>query len=199
MKEVIENEKEKQLFIDLELATFVVRSGGTLVYPTDTVWGIGCDATNEEAVEQVLELKKTEDSKALIVLVDSLDMAKEYLKKFPQVALNILSDIKKPTTIIYPGANNIAKNVIAEDGSIGIRITTNSFCKELIKRIKKPIVSTSANISGEPTPKKFNEINIDITYNADYVVRWGQDEDMESEPSAIIKILDNGETLNIRN
>ena len=198
MKENEKEDRDQQLQIDLEIASFVLRSGGTLVYPTETVWGIGCDATDEEAVDLVFELKKTRDRKALLVLVDSPEMLKEYVKKIPNSALQVLKEAEKPTTIIYPEAKNLASNVVAEDGSIGIRITTNPFCLELLKRFKKPIVSTSANFSGEETPSKFDDINIDLVYNADYVVRSEQINQILSEPSRIIKILENGETVTIR-
>jgi len=190
--------EDMQFQVDLEIASFVLRSGGVLLYPTETVWGIGCDATNEDAVEMVLELKKTTDRKSMIVIVDDFSMLKRYVKTFPHQAVNILKESKKPTTIIYPGAKNLAENIIAPDDSVGMRITTNPFCLELLKKFKKPIVSTSANFTGNPTPVKFRDINIDIIYNSDYVVRWGQDKDSITEPSQIIKILDNGETVTIR-
>ena len=184
--------------VDLEIASFVLRSGGTILYPTETVWGLGCDATDEDAVDTIFNLKKTTDNKALIVLVDSFQMIKRYVKKIPDKAEEILREATKPTTIIYPGAKDLADRIVAEDGSIGIRITTNPFCLELLKHIRRPIVSTSANISGELTPQRFSDIFIDLIYNVDYVVRWGQNDDSVNDPSRIIKIFDNGETKIIR-
>lgn len=194
----IEYLQDHQQKIDLDIATFVLRSGGVLLYPTETVWGLGCDATDEEAVQELLNLKRTKEQKALIVLVDSIDMVKEYLKSFPQKAEQIIQDIEKPTTIIYPFADNLANNVTAPDGSIGIRITTHPFCKALIKRFKKPIVSTSANYSGKSTPATFSDVDIDLILEVDYVVRFGQDNEEIAEPSKIVKILENGEMTEIR-
>lgn len=199
-KELVKNQVEEDslLPVDLEIASFVLRSGGTLLYPTETVWGLGCDATDEDAVQQLKELKHINDNKAFIILVDSIDMLREYVGFFPEVAMQILKDATRPTTLIYPKAKGLAKNVIAEDGSIAIRITTNTFCLALMKKTKAPLVSTSANMSGKDTPKEFGEIDIDLIYNADYVVRWGQDMEFENTPSSIVKILENGETIKIR-
>jgi L-threonylcarbamoyladenylate synthase len=197
--EVQKTHSEENVYkVDLEIATFVLRSGGTLLYPTETVWGLGCDATNEDAVQGLLELKRTYEQKALLVLVDSFDMAREYVKKMPHKATQILDQTDGPTTIVYPGAFNLAKNILDLDGSIGIRITTNPFCLDLIKAFKKPIVSTSANFAGKPTPQAFGDIDIDLIYNADYVVRYGQDAQSASKPSRVVKILENGEAKTIR-
>jgi L-threonylcarbamoyladenylate synthase len=165
----------------------VLKTGGVILYPTDTIWGIGCDATNEEAVKKIYALKKRPDEKSLIVLVAD---EKEVLRHVTQPDLTIfdyLEKAQKPTTVIYNGAIGFAGNLISKEGSIAIRICRNEFCKHLIKRFRKPIVSTSANISGEPSPKNFSEINEQIKANVDYVVRYNQDLETNAEPSSLIK------------
>lgn len=168
----------------------------TILYPTDTVWGIGCDATSEEAVKKVYKLKNREESKALIVLVSSLNMLKQYVS-VPQKAIEIIKNTTKPTTIIYQNPKKLAKNLInKEDNSIAIRIVQDDFCRKLIKRFKKPIVSTSANVSGQPTPKSFTEIEAVILNGVDYVVNL-QTEKIATKSSTILKI-ENDEIVIIR-
>ena len=169
-------------------ASKVVLSGGTILYPTDTIWGIGCDATNREAVQRVYDLKQRDDKKSMLVLVNGTKMLKQYLNAFPLHAQELISSAKKPTTIIYPGARKLAGNLVAEDGSVGIRITSDPFCQKLIAFTGKPIVSTSANFSGDPSPSLFNEINMEIRRRVDHVVNWRQDEKDPSQSSAIIKL-----------
>ena len=190
---------------DLETALRVLRSGGVIVYPTDTVWGIGCDATNEEAVRRIYALKQREDSKSMLVLLDSAAKL-DYYVEVPDTAeqlLNVQSDDAqgtkdsqdddtKPLTIIYPHARNLAKNLIAEDGSIGIRITNEPFSKALCAKLRHPIVSTSANISGEPTPRYFREISDQILDNTDYNCLFRREDETPHEPSSIIKINADG-------
>ena len=189
---------------DLEEALRVLRDGGVIVYPTDTVWGIGCDATNEEAVRKVFTLKQRADSKSMLVLLDSEAKLDYYVEVLPTAeALLEASDYSensdysdyseaKPLTIIYPGARHLAQNLIAEDGSIGIRITDEPFSKALCAQLKKPIVSTSANISGHPTAHFYREIEEAILQGADYVCQFRRDDETPCEPSSIIKVNNDG-------
>ena len=186
---------------DLLEALRVLRDGGIIVYPTDTVWGIGCDATNEEAVRRIYALKQREDSKSMLVLLDSVAKLNYYVADIPDAAWQLLeaseyseeseySDCsdRKPLTIIYPGARNMARNLIAEDGSVGIRITNEPFSKALCAQLKHPIVSTSANISGHSPAPSFAQIEKEILEGADYVCRFRRDDDCPKEPSSIIKV-----------
>ena len=174
---------------DLQEALRVLRSGGIIVYPTDTVWGIGCDATNEEAVQRIYALKQREDSKSMLVLLDSPAKLNYYLADIPDAAWMLLEAASpKPLTIIYPNARNMAPSLIAEDGSIGIRITNEPFSKALCAQLKHPLVSTSANISGHPTAHFFAQIEPQIREGADYVCRFRREDDCPAEPSSIIKI-----------
>lgn len=183
---------------DIKNALKVLINGGTLLYPTDTVWGIGCDATNEEAVKKVFKIKKRADTKSMLVLIDDFSRIKDYVTQIPKVVLKILESENKPLTIIYPGAKNLASNLINIDGSIGIRIVKDEFCNRLISEFKKPIVSTSANISGKPAPTKFSEINPEIKKNIHYVVKWRQDDSSQYWASGIIKVAVNGKVEVIR-
>lgn len=182
---------------DLQEALRVLRDGGVIVYPTDTVWGIGCDATNEEAVRRIYALKQREDSKSMLVLLDSAAKLNYYITDIPEAAEMLLGledervsglEDKKPLTIIYPNARNMAKNLIAEDGSVGIRITNEPFSKALCAQLKHPIVSTSANISGHPSAPFFAQIEKEILEGADYVCQFRRDDDCPHEPSSIIKV-----------
>ena len=175
----------------------VLNNGGLILYPTDTVWGIGCDATNSEAIKKVYQLKQREDSKSLICLAADDRMLKNYVKEIPEVALDIIEIADKPTTIIYDEAQNIAENLIADDGSIAFRIPDNDFCYWLLRKFNKPIISTSANISGEPTPNSFKEISNPILKGVDYVVNLHRDKICKN-PSSIIKLTNNGEVKVIR-
>ncbi|CAM1366207.1 Threonylcarbamoyl-AMP synthase [Tenacibaculum litoreum] len=161
--------------------------GQTILYPTDTVWGLGCDATNEEAVKKIYKIKNREESKSLIILVDSIEMLQNHVGDIPEKALEILETSIKPTTIIYNNPKGLASNTIAPDNTIAIRIPKNEFCTQLIKEFGKPIVSTSANVSGEPTPKSFSEISKAILKNVDYVVDLHQ-EKISEKSSTILKI-----------
>ena len=193
---------------DLQEALRVLRKGGIIVYPTDTVWGIGCDATNAEAVAKIYALKQREDSKSMLVLLDSPAKLNYYLADIPESAWTLLevSDYpeepevsdRKPLTIIYPNARNMAGNLIAGDGSIGIRITNEPFSKALCEQLRHPIVSTSANISGHPTAHFFHEIEQEILDGADYVCRFRRGDDSPHEPSSIIKINNDGTFVIIR-
>ena len=173
---------------EIEKACQVLKEGGVILYPTDTIWGIGCDATNEEAVKRVFDIKRRADSKAMLVLVDSDVKVNFYVKDVPSVAWDLLDAADRPMTIIYDGARNLASNLIAEDGSIGIRVTQEEFSKQLCFRFRKAIVSTSANISGEPSPSNFSEISDDIKSQVDYVVNYRRQEKVRPKPSSIVKV-----------
>ena len=176
----------------------VMRKGGVILYPTDTVWGIGCDATNADAVKRVYEIKRRNDSKAMLLLVDSADRLARYVGNVPAVAWDLIELTTKPLTIIYDGARNLAPDLIAEDGSVGIRVTSELFSKELCYRFQKAVVSTSANISGEPTPNNFSEISQEIIDAVDYVVNYKQLEKGSPKPSSIIKLSESGVVTVIR-
>jgi L-threonylcarbamoyladenylate synthase len=183
---------------EIKKAGEVILSGGIILYPTDTIWGIGCDATHREAVQKIYDIKQRDDSKSMLVLVNGISMLEEYLENIPLQALNIIKQSEKPTTIIYPGARNLADNLVAPDGSIGIRITSDLFCRKLIAITGKFIVSTSANISGEQSPAAFHKIKTLIREQIDYVVNWRQDETAPSTPSAVIKLDDDGTITTLR-
>lgn len=173
-----------------------MREGGVILYPTDTIWGIGCDATNEDAVRRVYEIKQRQDSKAMLVLVDSSVKVDFYVRDVPEVAWDLIDLADKPLTIIYSGARNLAANLLAEDGSVGIRVTNEDFSKRLCQQFRKAIVSTSANISGQPSPKNFNEISEEVKSAVDYIVGYRQEEMSNPKPSSIIK-LDKGGVIKI--
>ena len=189
---------------DLEEAVRVLRAGGVIVYPTDTVWGIGCDATNEEAVRRVYALKRRADSKSMLVLLDAPGKLQGYVEEVPEMAWELLectsplqlplqggrenTESIRPLTIIYPRGKNLAKSLLAEDGSVGIRITREPFSKALCERLRRPIVSTSANISGEPAAKTFRQISEEVLEQADYVCLYRRDDEEEKAPSSIIKV-----------
>ncbi len=187
--------------IDLEevkAAVETLKAGGVILYPTDTVWGLGCDATNEKAVARIYDIKQRADSKSLITLVANADMLGKYVKVIPEVAINLLEVNDKPMTIIYPDAMGLAPNVVAEDGTAGIRIPMNDFCVEVIRRFHKPIVSTSANISGQPAPAFYEDIPVEIIEAADWVADPYLEEGATGEPSQIIQVGLHGEIKVIR-
>lgn len=183
---------------DIKNAIEVMKQGGVILYPTDTVWGIGCDATNAEAVAKVYKIKKRDDSKALICLVDSDARLQRYVRNVPNIAWDILDIATKPTTIILDGAINLAPNLIAEDGSIALRITKEPFSHELCYRFQKPLVSTSANISGEPAAANYNDISQELIDAVDYVCFSRRQEHKPHTPSSIIKLKEDGEVTIIR-
>lgn len=183
---------------EVKKAVEVMRAGGVILYPTDTVWGIGCDATNEEAVKKVFAIKKREDSKALICLVDSDVRLQRYVRNVADVTWDMIELSEKPLTVIFDNVTGLAPSVIAEDGSAGLRITKEEFSKELCFRFQKPIVSTSANISGEPTPRTFEEISEEIKEAVDYVVKYSRQSREKHKPSSIIKMNANGQFTIIR-
>lgn len=173
---------------DIKKALEVLRSGGVILYPTDTVWGLGCDATNAEAVKRVYEIKKRVDAKAMLVLVDNSARIQSYVEEVPDIAWELIDVSDKPLTIIYPDAKNLASNLLADDKSIGIRVSTEAFSKTLCAQFRRPIVSTSANESGKTTPANFNAITLEIRNAVDYIVNFRQDDRSEAKPSSIIKL-----------
>ena len=175
-----------------------MNEGGVILYPTDTVWGIGCDATNEEAVHRVYEIKKRADSKAMLVLVDSPVKVDFYVQDVPDVAWDLIEVADKPLTIIYSGARNLAPNLLAEDGSVGIRVTNEEFSRRLCQQFRKAIVSTSANISGQPGAANFTEISEEVKSAVDYIVGFRQDDMSRPKPSSIIKLDKGGVIKTIR-
>ncbi|WP_419214201.1 L-threonylcarbamoyladenylate synthase [Maribacter sp. X9] len=175
----------------------ILENGGLILYPTDTVWGIGCDATNELAVKKVFDLKQRDDSKALICLVANDAMLERHVEKVPEIAYDLMDLSTKPITIIYDKPNGVAKNLIAEDNTLALRVASDKFCKYLIGKFKRPIVSTSANISGTPTPKSFKNIDKAILSGVDYVVNLHQDKQNESA-SSIIRLGNDGTVKIIR-
>ncbi len=180
--------------IDIEIskAINVLQSGGIILYPTDTIWGIGCDATNYKAIERIYKIKKRNDTKSMLILVDSEKQLKNYVETVPSIAYELFEKNNRPLTLIYPNATNLATNIIGSDGSIGIRITKDLLCNRMIKKFSKPIVSTSANISGEIYPNNFSEISNDIIDNVDYIVNYKKEDNILKVPSDIIKVnIDN--------
>ncbi len=183
---------------DLQNALTALREGGLILYPTDTVWGIGCDATNEEAVQKVFALKQRSDAKSLLLLVENAGRLPSYIEEMPDLAWDLIEMSEKPLSIIYDRAKNLAPSVIAEDGSVGIRVCEESFVKALLQQFKKPIVSTSANISGQPTPVIFAEISEEIKNGVDYCVKYRQEDTQSVKSSSILKLGNGGEIKIIR-
>ncbi|MBE0424704.1 MAG: threonylcarbamoyl-AMP synthase [Lutibacter sp.] len=182
---------------EINNALAVLRDRKSLLYPTDTVWGIGCDATSEEAVAKVFEIKQRAECKSLVILVDSFEMLQKYIPKVPKSVIELLSKATNPTTIIYENPVGLAKNVVAADNTVAIRMVQHEFCRELIRLFGKPIVSTSANISGRSTPKSFKEIEESILDSVDYVVNLQRDEANEKS-STILKVSEKGEITVLR-
>ena len=175
-----------------------LKKGKTILYPTDTIWGIGCDATNYQAVEKVFRIKKRKEHKSLIILVDTHDKIELYVEKVPEITKDLVESMDTPLTIIFPKARNLAKNVLGKDGSIAIRVTRDDFCRTVITAFGKPIVSTSANVSGDINPVMFGKINREIIDNVDYIVTCHKDKLMKTKASRRIKLEENGEFNIIR-
>jgi len=173
---------------DIKNACEILSKGGLILYPTDTIWGIGCDATNEDAIKKVYKLKQRIDSKAMLVLMDSSAKLNGFVAEVPDIALDLIDLSVKPLTIIYPEAKNLPSCLVAEDGSLGIRITTEEFSRKLCERFRRPLVSTSANISGQPSPANFDEIADEVKNGVDYIVKYRQDDTSKAAPSSIIKL-----------
>lgn len=176
----------------------ILKNGGTILYPTDTIWGIGCDATNEEACKRIIDLKGRSEEKSFIVLVDGFNMLEKYVPDFHPICYDLVDLAEKPMTIIYPSAKGLAPSILAKDGTVGIRITKDPICLKLIRSLRKPIVSTSANLSGNPSPTKFSEIDQAIVKGVDAVLEERTTENMTT-PSQIIKIGLDGTVKIIRN
>jgi L-threonylcarbamoyladenylate synthase len=183
---------------DIKKCIEVLAAGGIILYPTDTIWGIGCDATHLQAIQKIYRLKQREDAKAMLVLVDSVDMLSRYVEEIPEMANEIIAINDDPLTIIYPAGRNLAGNLLSPEGSIGIRITSDPFCRELIRRYRKPLVSTSANLAGQSSPAIFSEISSEIKSMVDYTVVWRQNDHSKRKPSGILKVKLNGEIEVIR-
>jgi len=177
---------------DLNKALETLKNGGLILYPTDTIWGIGCDATNAEAVEKIFALKGRDKQKSMIVLLHNDNQLASYVNDIPEVAYSLMEYNERPLTIVYSNAKNLAANVPAEDGSIGIRVVKHPFCEHLLQRFKKPIISTSANISGEPSPKSFADISERIIDGVDYVVAYQQDAKGDGISSTVMKLDPSG-------
>jgi L-threonylcarbamoyladenylate synthase len=176
----------------------ILNIGGTILYPTDTIWGVGCDATNYDAVKKIYSIKKREESKSMLILVNSIEMIKKYVEAIPEIALSLIHASTHPLTIIYPKGKNLAKNLLAEDGSIGIRIVKNEFCNQLLDLYNKPIVSTSANIAGDKSPLGFFDISEKVKSVVDYIVPLNHDKLSPTRSSDIIKVTLSGKIEIIR-
>jgi len=184
---------------DIEKAIETLHNGGVILYPTDTIWGIGCDATNAEAVKKVYEIKQRADSKSLIILVNGVNRVYSYTDSVPDVALDIMELATKPTTVIFDSAKNLPELLISDDGSIAMRVPDDEFCQKLLTRFKRPIVSSSANISGEKSPDSFSQISDNLIDNVDFVVKYKQNESSKRKSSSIIKVKGDGQISIIRN
>lgn len=183
---------------DIKKALEVLKSGGVILYPTDTIWGLGCDATNPDAVKRIYEIKKREDSKSMLVLMENPALLERYVDEVPEVAWDLVEISTTPLTVIYPGAKNLPTSLIAGDGSIGIRFTKEEFTSRLLQRFRRPVVSTSANISGEKAPAFFDEISEEIKEQVDYIVEYRQEDITPAQPSGIIKLGPGGQIDIIR-
>ncbi|WP_316797981.1 L-threonylcarbamoyladenylate synthase [Pedobacter frigidisoli] len=183
---------------EINKALEVLKAGGVILYPTDTIWGLGCDATNAEAVEKLLKLKNRPAEKSMIILLDVDTKLQSYVDEIPEVAYDLIEYAENPLTIIFSAAKNLAQNVINQDGSVGIRIVKHDFCTQLINRFRKPIVSTSANISGQSSPKFFDDIDPDLIERVDYVVNFEQENRNVRKPSTIMKLSPGGQFEFIR-
>ncbi len=184
--------------IDIKNAVEVLKKGGVILYPTDTVWGIGCDATNEEAVRRIYEIKQRSDAKSMLCLVDKADRIQRYFRNVPDVAWDLMDCAETPLTVILPDANGVAPSLLAEDGSLGMRVTKDEFSRQLCYKLQKPLVSTSANISGMPTARYFREIDQEIIDQMDYVVQFRRGDTTVRKPSGIVKLGPKGEVEVIR-
>ena len=183
---------------DIEKSLEILNRGGVILYPTDTVWGICCEATNPTAVERIFTIKRRNEAQAMLTLVDGFDMLATYVEDIPDIAVRLMKETAEPLTMIYPKAKNLPVNLIADDGSIGIRIVCEPFCLQLIREFGKPIVSTSANISGKSTPAIFNDISEEIKASVDYIVSWRQNDLQSTTASAIIQLKEDGSFKRLR-
>lgn len=195
MKQIQPNEA---LLQEVQNAVDILKKGGIILYPTDTVWGLGCDATNANAIDKIYKLKQRAESKSMLVLIDSFNRIGKYIREVPMLANDLVELAESPLTIIYPDAINLPDNLIAEDGSIGIRVCRHAFCQQLIHRLNRPIVSTSANISGANSPKRLNEVSKEISEQVDFIVNQKFEGHPTLRPSSIIKLGVKGEVEVIR-
>ena len=177
---------------EVNKALKVIQDGGIILYPTDTIWGIGCDATNTDAVNKIYALKQRDESKSMIILLDSDNKLPGYITEVPDIAYDLIEYAENPLTLVMPGARNISPALIAADGTVGIRVSNHPFCQQLIQRLRKPIVSTSANVSGQPSPEYFSKIDQDIIDGVDYVVDIDQYSTEVKKPSTIMRLAPNG-------
>lgn len=175
---------------EVEKCVSLLKEGKVILYPTDTVWGIGCDATNEEAITRIYRIKQRNEKKSMIILLDSMQRLPMYVQKIPLIAWDLLAHVTRPTTFVYQSAYNLPEKLVHEDGTIAIRIVQNDFCRKVIRALGRPLVSTSANIAGEPTPQTFDKISQDVISQMDYVVSQEQSTSVEFKPSRLIKFLD---------
>lgn len=176
----------------------LLKEGKTILYPTDTVWGLGCDASNADSVSNIFKIKGREDSKAVIILIESISQLWDYVANVPEIAWDVVEFAENPLTVVYPKGKRLAPNVMAENGSIAIRLVKDEFCKKVIQKLRKPLVSTSANISGDRTPQSFQEINEEIKNKVDYVVKWRRGDNKKTSPSTIMEIGAKGEVKFLR-
>lgn len=183
---------------DIKQSLRILRNGGIILYPTDTIWGLGCDPTNENAISNIFRIKSREANKSLIILADSIGMVERYVKEIPEIAYELTDVSVTPLTIIYPGGKNLAPGVCAEDGSIAIRICRDEFCSRLITLFRKPIISTSANFSGSPSPRNFHEVEKKLIEKVDFVVNYRQDTNDTGQASPVIKVNPDGSIKIIR-
>jgi L-threonylcarbamoyladenylate synthase len=188
---MFENEKFDEILT-------VIRNGEVVLYPTDTIWGIGCDATNEKAVEKIIDIKSRRSDKGFVVLVDSIEMLKKFVQHVHPRVETLISFHERPLTVVYNEGKGVAQKVMADDGSLAVRVVQDPFCRELIKQFGKPLVSTSANVSGEPFPAHFGEISSEIFEKVDFVVKYKQDSKVQGEPSVIVRLNDQEELDFIR-
>jgi L-threonylcarbamoyladenylate synthase len=184
--------------IDLEQALNVLKRGGVILYPTDTIWGLGCDATRRDGVDKIFSIKNRREAQSLIILVSGLTMLEQYTEEIPEIAFSLLDVADKPLTLIYPGGKNLAHGICADDGSVGIRVCEEPFCSELITMLGKPVVSTSANVTDRPPPSNFSGIDKYIIDSADYVVKYRQEDTSSFPPSQVIKLGKDGTIKIIR-
>jgi L-threonylcarbamoyladenylate synthase len=183
---------------DIKNALTVLKEGGIILYPTDTIWGLGCDATNQKAVERIIKIKSRSEGKSLLILVDGEQMIERYVREIPEIVYELTSVSDSPLTIIYPSGKNLAEGVCSDDGSVGIRICNDDFCRELISRLRKPIISTSANFSGRSSPGNFSEIDKSVIDSVDFVVKYRQNDRQKQVASPVIKVNIDGTIKIIR-
>lgn len=183
---------------EIEKAVKVMKNGGIILYPTDTVWGIGCDALNAKAVEKIYKIKKRSESKSLIILLNNYEDLEKYIPRIPDITIDLISSLSKPVTVIYDSSQNLPRNLSAPDGTIAIRVVKDEFCRDLISALGHPIISTSANISGEPTPLVHSQISEEISKKVDYCVQLFQDQFNQAKPSTIIRLFSDGNYVVIR-